>query len=66
MPALEEMRVFGRGWQAVGRADQVSVPGAHFTGQLGKVKYVVARGEDGILRAFHNVCRHHGGGNGWV
>ena len=39
----------------------MSVPGAYFTGQLGKVKYVVARGEDGRLRAFHNVCRHHGG-----
>jgi len=37
----------------------VIVPGSYFTGQVGKVKYVVARGDDGLLRGFHNVCRHH-------
>lgn len=41
VPDLEAERVFARGWQAVGRADQVSVPGSYFTGQVGKVKYVV-------------------------
>ena len=59
VPSLEEARVFGRSWQAVGRADQVAIPGSYFTGTVGKVKYLVVRGMDDKLRAFHNVCRHH-------
>lgn len=27
--------------------------------RLGDVEYVVCRDDSGIVRAFHNVCRHH-------
>src|SRR5246127_4300389 len=56
---LEYERVFARSWQAAGRVDQVSEKGQFFTAQLAGEPIVVARGEDGVLRAFYNVCRHH-------
>jgi choline monooxygenase len=56
---LESERVFARGWQVAGRADQVREKEQFFTTQLGDEPIVVARGEDGVLRAFYNVCRHH-------
>jgi choline monooxygenase len=59
MAALERDRVFGRNWIAVGRADQVTAPGQFFTVELAGEPLVVVRGNDGELRAFFNVCRHH-------
>ena len=55
----ELREVFQRSWIAVGRTDQVSEPGAYFTGVLAENPYVVLCDEAGELRAFHNVCRHH-------
>ena len=49
--------MFGRGWTWAGRVDQVANNGNYLTGATGTVKYVVVRGEDGVLRAFHNACR---------
>jgi len=57
--AHERDRVFRRTWQAVGRVDQVAKPGDYFAGCLLDDPYVVLRDQDGTLRAFHNVCRHH-------
>ena len=57
--ALERRAVFGRSWQAVGRADQVATPGQYLTAEVGGEPVVVVRGSDGALRAFFNVCRHH-------
>ncbi len=56
---LEHASVFAGAWQVVGRADQVRDNGQFFTAQIGPEPLVVARGEDGVLRAFYNVCRHH-------
>jgi len=56
---LERTHVFRRTWQCVGRLDQVSTPGAYFADTLAGDPYVVLRDDDGTLRAFHNVCRHH-------
>ncbi len=56
---LERKAVFGRTWQAVGRADQVVEAGHYFTAEVAGEPLVVVRGEDGQLRAFLNVCRHH-------
>jgi choline monooxygenase len=57
---LEQERIFARSWQYAGRADQAAEPGAFFTTQAGHVPVVVVRGQDGVLRAFVNVCRHRG------
>src|SRR5712691_4419150 len=56
---LERASVFSATWQVVGRADQVRETGHFFTAELASEPIVVARGEDGQLRAFYNVCRHH-------
>jgi choline monooxygenase len=56
---LENSAVFGKSWQAVGRADQVQNPGQFLTGDIAGDPIVVVRGEDSQLRAFYNVCRHH-------
>ena len=56
---LEREHVFGRNWIAIGRTDQVAVPGQFFTVELAGEPLVIVRADDGQLRAFYNVCRHH-------
>ena len=56
---LEHKTVFSRTWQAVGRTDQVAKPGDYLTANIAGEPIVVVRGQDGALRAFFNVCRHH-------
>ena len=56
---LENEGVFGKSWQVAGRADQVRDNGQFFTAEVAGEPVVVVRGEDGKLRAFYNVCRHH-------
>ncbi len=56
---LERGTVFSRTWQMVGRADQVAKPGEYITATVAEEPLVVVRGDDGVLRAFFNVCRHH-------
>jgi choline monooxygenase len=60
LAAAERQRVFGNAWLLAGRADQVGDPGSFFTVDLAGEPIVVARDEEGTLRAFHNVCRHRG------
>jgi choline monooxygenase len=56
---LERKTVFSRNWQVVGRSDLVAGPGQYLTAEVGGEPVVVARAQDGILRGFFNVCRHH-------
>jgi choline monooxygenase len=56
---LERQSVFGRTWQVAARADQVERPGQYVTTEIAGEPIVVVRGDDGTLRAFFNVCRHH-------
>src|SRR5690349_3484351 len=58
--AAEKENIFHRSWQYVGNTGQVSRAGDFFTATLGDKPCVVARGDDGVLRAFANVCRHRG------
>jgi len=57
----EKKRIFGSTWQLVGHIHQVSKPGDYFTFELLGEPLVAVRGDDGILRCFHNVCRHRAG-----
>ncbi|KAL2632907.1 hypothetical protein R1flu_004386 [Riccia fluitans] len=57
--SLELERIFERRWQAVGYSHQLQKPGDFITGKVGRVRYVVCRDDEGNLRAYHNVCRHH-------
>jgi choline monooxygenase len=56
---LESRTVFSKTWQMVARTDQVEKPGQFVTATVAREPIVVVRGNDGILRAFYNVCRHH-------
>ena len=56
---LEQQTVFANSWQLVGRMDQVMSPGAYLTSNVAGEPIVVVRGNDGVLRGFFNVCRHH-------
>src|SRR6266536_36867 len=56
---LERSTVFARSWQTVGRADQVRESGQYSTCELSREPILVIRGDDGVLRGFFNVCRHH-------
>ena len=59
--AIDRDAVFARSWQLVARAGQVTHPGDHVSAQAGAVPLLVVRGEDDVLRAMHNVCRHRAG-----
>jgi choline monooxygenase len=56
---LEQQTVFSRSWQVMGRIDQVEKPGQFVTATVAGEPLVAVRGNDGVLRAFYNVCRHH-------
>lgn len=56
---LERASVFSATWQVVGRLDQVREKGQFLTADVAGEPVVVVRGDDGQLRAFYNVCRHH-------
>lgn len=53
--------VFARGWQLLAHVEQLAEPGDHVVGEIAGVPLLLVRGNDGILRALHNVCRHRAG-----
>jgi glycine betaine catabolism A len=62
-PALyaEELRrMFHRTWTCIGREDEVAGAGGFLTVEVGGSGVLVVRDKEGVLRAFHNVCRHRG------
>jgi phenylpropionate dioxygenase-like ring-hydroxylating dioxygenase large terminal subunit len=56
---LERVSVFSKTWQLVARLDQLRKPGEFVSAVVAGEPIVVVRGNDGILRGFYNVCRHH-------
>jgi choline monooxygenase len=56
---LERLSVFSKTWQLVARTEQVKTPGQFVSTIVAGEPIVVVRGQDGALRAFYNVCRHH-------
>jgi len=60
--AQREMGViFKCTWQVVGNAHQLAHPGDFFTVDLFGEPLLLARGLQGELRGFYNVCRHRAG-----
>lgn len=55
---LEQEELFLRNWQPVCHVSEVPRPGDFTTLNLLGERALVLRGEDGVLRAFYNVCRH--------
>src|SRR5207244_328147 len=58
--AWEQQAFFAGSWVCVGRAASLNEPGDQRPARIGDEGVLLARGEDGALRAFFNVCRHRG------
>jgi Rieske 2Fe-2S family protein len=56
----EQERIFSRTWAFAGLVGDVSEPGQYVAVQAGLNNIFIVMGEDGQLRAFHNICRHRG------
>lgn len=58
----EREAVFRKTWLNVGRVEQLPRKGSYFTREVDAAgtSLIVVRGTDGVVRAFHNVCRHRG------
>ena len=56
----EQDRFLDRSWVCVGRSDDLHDPGDQRAVPLGRESVLLVRGEDKVLRAFYNVCRHRG------
>ena len=57
----ERLKIFSSTWQVVGHVRQAENAGDYFTFDLAGEPLLIARGDDQILRCFHNVCRHRAG-----
>ena len=53
-------QIWRRGWLFAGHACEIRNPGDWLTLQVDTDSIIVIRGEDGAVRALHNVCRHRG------
>ena len=60
MLELEKNRVFLNHWHAVGHVNDLQDPGDWLSFDLLGERAMVIRGKDGVIRAFHNTCRHRG------
>lgn len=60
MLSLEVSEVFLTHWQIAGHISDVPKAGDFFTVDIGNERALIVRGDDGKIRAFHNMCRHRG------
>ena len=57
---LDMELIWRREWLFIGHDCELDQPGAFFTAQIGDFPVVVVRDLKGVIRAFHNTCRHRG------
>ena len=57
---LDLETIFYRDWLFAGHGCEIPKPGDYVTRQVGDHSAIVVRGADGVIRAFHNTCRHRG------
>lgn len=57
---LEAEFVFKRHWQIACHVSDVPAPGDFVTLDVCGERALIVRGRDGVVRAFHNLCRHRG------
>lgn len=50
--------IFSKTWQKVGHISQLENEGSFFTVEVANEPIIVVRGNDGVIRAFYNVCPH--------
>ncbi|MFZ4069460.1 MAG: aromatic ring-hydroxylating oxygenase subunit alpha [Caulobacterales bacterium] len=57
----ERRGIFNHSWMFLTHESQLCEPGQWVAQTLAGYPILAVRGEDGVLRAFHNVCRHRAG-----
>ena len=57
---LEITEIFHRHWQIAGHISDLAENGDYFTLDIANERALIVRGQDGIVRAFNNLCRHRG------
>jgi Rieske 2Fe-2S family protein len=58
--AWEREHFFSASWVCAGRGADLAAPGDRRAVAIGDDAVLLVRGDDGVLRAFYNVCRHRG------
>src|SRR5438552_3748797 len=58
--AIEQEELFRRYWQIACHISDLPEPGDWFSFDIVGERAIIVRGKDGLVRAFHNVCRHRG------
>ena len=58
--ALELERIWYRHWIYVCRSSEVHLPRSYRAFELGDQRVLLVRDDAGVLRGFHNTCRHRG------
>ncbi len=58
----EREAIFRKVWLNLGRVEDIQKPGDYVVKDIAVLKaaIILVRGDDGQVRAFHNVCRHRG------
>ena len=59
--AVDRALVFDRGWQLIAHVCQLRNAGDHVVADFAGLPVIAVRGADGVVRVFHNVCRHRAG-----
>ncbi|MCJ8052324.1 aromatic ring-hydroxylating dioxygenase subunit alpha [Shinella curvata] len=57
---LEKQHVFREHWQIACHVSDIPEPGNYLTMDVVGERALILRGQDGAVRAFHNICRHRG------
>lgn len=58
--AFDQVAIFGQSWLMVGFEVEMPLAGSYISLNIGHSPIVVVRGREGLLRGFHNSCRHRG------
>lgn len=56
--ALETRAILSKTWLHLAHTTSLPKPGSYKTFTLANHSILLIRGKDGIIRAFHNICRH--------
>lgn len=57
---LEAEKLWPKAWQMVCRAEDIQKPGDHVVYDIVNQSIIVMRGQDNVIRGFHNSCLHRG------
>jgi len=57
---VEKQELFRKCWQLACHVSDIPEPGDYMCFDIVGERALVVRGKDGVVRAFHNVCRHRG------